>query len=653
MEHMNQENHSQEASVETQQTPKFSVGIDLGTTHCVMSFVDTHNEDARVEVMPIPQLTAPGTVETRSQLGSFLYQPHEHEMNPQSRVLPWSSEPKALVGAIARNLGSKTPIRLVASAKSWLCHAGVNRRDAFLPAGSPEEVEKVSPLRATELYLEHLKDAWNHTNPNHNLADQDVTITVPASFDPAARDLTAEAARNVGFVHLTLLEEPQAALYNWIDNSNDKWRDEVEVGDIVLVVDIGGGTTDLSLVEVTEDEGNLTLNRIAVGEHILLGGDNMDLALAYRLKMKLAQEGKELQPWQVQAMTHACRDAKEALLNDSELQSVPIVVPSRGSKLLGATLKTELTQEEVQQTLVDGFFPQVAITDHPVQRNRGALTQMGLPYAQDAGITRHIAAFLSKQANALSASGNGAEAAQDFNPFANMPGMPGADAAQSADFIKPTAILFNGGVLKSKLLATRLEDTINEWLLEADAEMAKRLTGVDLDLAVASGAAYYGSVRRGQGVRIRGGIASAYYVGIESAMPAIPGMAPPMEALCVAPFGMEEGSSVDVPSQEFGLIIGQPVNFQFFGSTVRRDDLAGTHLDYWAPEELEELPEIQVTLPVSEGRREGEVVPVTLASRVTELGTLYLEAIAADNGQKWHVEFDVREDAKSNSNEEE
>ncbi|MGI3095414.1 Hsp70 family protein [Vibrio diabolicus] len=654
MEHMNQENHSQEASVETQQTPKFSVGIDLGTTHCVMSFVDTHDEDARVEVMPIPQLTAPGTVETRSQLGSFLYQPHEHEMNPQSRVLPWSSEPKALVGAIARNLGSKTPIRLVASAKSWLCHGGVNRRDAFLPAGSPEEVEKVSPLRATELYLEHLKDAWNHANPNHNLADQDVTITVPASFDPAARDLTAEAARNVGFVHLTLLEEPQAALYNWIDNSNDKWRDEVEVGDIVLVVDIGGGTTDLSLVEVTEDEGNLTLNRIAVGEHILLGGDNMDLALAYRLKMKLAQEGKELQPWQVQAMTHACRDAKEALLNDSELQSVPIVVPSRGSKLLGATLKTELTQEEVQQTLVDGFFPKVAITDHPVQRNRGALTQMGLPYAQDAGITRHIAAFLSKQANALSVSGNGGaeSAAQDFNPFANMPGMPGADAAQSVDFIKPTAILFNGGVLKSTLLATRLEDTINEWLLEAEAEIAKRLTGVDLDLAVASGAAYYGSVRRGQGVRIRGGIASAYYVGIESAMPAIPGMAPPMEALCVAPFGMEEGSSVDVPSQEFGLIIGQPVNFQFFGSTVRRDDLAGTHLDYWAPEELEELPEIQVTLPVSEGRREGEVVPVTLASRVTELGTLYLEAIAADNGQKWHVEFDVREDAKNDSNEE-
>ncbi|EIF03919.1 Hsp70 family protein [Vibrio tubiashii] len=640
MEHQNNQPQNTESN-----PPKFSVGIDLGTTHCVLSYVDTSVEDARVEVMAIPQLTAPGTVENRSQLGSFLYQPHEHEMNPASRVLPWSSEPTALVGAIARNLGAKTPIRLIASAKSWLCHGGVNRRDAFLPAGSPEEVEKVSPLRATELYLEHLKQAWDHSNPNNPLAKQDVTITVPASFDPAARDLTAEAARNVGFVHLTLLEEPQAALYNWIDNSNDKWRDEVSVGDIVLVVDIGGGTTDLSLVEVTEEEGNLTLNRIAVGEHILLGGDNMDLALAYRLKMKLAQEGKELQPWQVQAMTHACRDAKEALLNDSELQSVPIVVPSRGSKLLGATLKTELTQQEVQQTLVDGFFPKVAVCEHPVQRNRGALTQMGLPYAQDAGITRHIAAFLTKQANALS----GSEAQQEYNPFANMPGMPGGDAAQSSDFIKPTAILFNGGVLKSTLLANRLEETLNEWLIDADSEMAKRLTGVDLDLAVASGASYYGRVRRGQGVRIRGGIASSYYVGIESAMPAIPGMAPPMEALCVAPFGMEEGSSADVPSQEFGLIIGQPVNFQFFGSTVRRDDIAGTHLDHWAPEELDELPEIQVTLPVSEGRREGEVVPVTLASRVTELGTLYLEAIAADNGQKWHVEFDVREDVNSSS----
>ncbi|WPC72610.1 Hsp70 family protein [Vibrio porteresiae] len=614
------------------QQAKFSVGIDLGTTHCVLSYLDLEQEAATVEVMSIAQMSAPGTVESYTQLGSFLYQPHEHEMSPSSRRLPWTDQPTALVGAIARNLGAKTPIRLVSSAKSWLCHGGVNRRQAFLPAGSPEDVEKVSPIRATELYLDHLQQAWNHQHPEAPLAEQDVTITVPASFDPAARDLTAEAAYNIGLTNITLLEEPQAALYHWIDHTHDAWREQVNVGDVVLVIDIGGGTTDLSLVEVTEEEGNLVLNRIAVGEHILLGGDNMDLALAYRLKMKLAQEGKELQPWQIQAMSHACRDAKETLLSARDVQSVPIVVPSRGSKLLGATLKTELTRQEVEQTLVDGFFPQIAVTDHPMQKPRGALTQMGLPYAQDAGITRHIAAFLTKQANAQG------QQAQESMPF-NIPGMPVAPA----EFIKPNKILLNGGVLKSELLSERLLNTINQWLTSAQAAPAILLEGSDLDLSVACGAAYYGAVRKGEGVRIRGGIANAYYVGIESAMPAIPGMPVPMEALCVAPFGMEEGTECNVPSQQFGLVIGQPVHFQFYGSTVRRDDLAGTHLDYWTPQELEELPEIQVTLPVSEGRREGEVVPVTLQSRVTELGTLQLHAIAADNGQRWHVEFDVRD----------
>jgi molecular chaperone DnaK (HSP70) len=421
---------------------------------------------------------------------------------------------------------------------------------------------------------------------------------------------------------LTLLEEPQAALYNWIEKTGDEWRNELSVGDVVLVIDVGGGTTDLSLVAVTEEDGNLALERVAVGEHILLGGDNMDLALAYRLKMKMAQQGHDLQPWQIQAMTHACRDAKEALLNDKTLASVPVVIPSRGSKLLGSTLKTELTAEEVQQTLVDGFFPIVDINEHPVQKRRGALTQMGLPYAQDAGITRHIAAFLSRQSDSTQ------------NLFGE----------SQSEFVKPTAVLFNGGVLKADILSARLFDVINLWLTNSGSAEAKQLLGSDLDLAVSSGAAYYGQVRQGKGVRIRGGIASSYYVGIESAMPAIPGMAPPMEALCVAPFGMEEGSTADVPSQEFGLVIGQPVHFQFYGSTVRRDDIAGTHLDYWKEGELEELPEIQVTLDAQEGRQVGEVVAVSLASRVTELGTLYLEAIAKDNNQKWHVEFDVREE---------
>ncbi|PSV23775.1 nucleotide-binding protein [Photobacterium leiognathi subsp. mandapamensis] len=606
------------------QQHRYSVGIDLGTTHCVLSYVDLQDENADVTVMPIPQLTNPGSVEEKNQLPSFMYQAHESELAEGDTALPWNAKPNAIVGAMARSLGSKTPIRLISSAKSWLCHGGVNRRDAFLPLNSPEEVVKVSPLEATQKYLEHMADAWNFQHPETPIFDQDVTITVPASFDPAARDLTAEAARNVGFKHLTLLEEPQAAVYSWIKNNDESWRDQVSVGDIILVVDIGGGTTDLSLVAVTEEDGNLTLNRVAVGDHILLGGDNMDLALAYRLKMKLAQEGKQLQPWQVLAITHACRDAKEALLNDAELKAMPIVVPSRGSKLLGGTLQTELTQEEVQQTLVEGFFPQTSVEEHPVQAARGALTQMGLPYAQDAAVSRHVASFLSRQSQAVD---------ELFEQFEQM----------HEGFIRPTAILFNGGVLKSNLLSDRLLGIINSWLTTGGSEPAKLLQGLDLDLAVASGASYYGSVRQGKGVRIRGGIASSYYVGIESAMPAIPGMEPPLEALCVAPFGMEEGSHADVPSQEFGLIIGQPVQFKFFGSTVRRDDVAGTHLDWWQPEEMEELPSIQVTLPVSEGRTIGEVVPVKLASRVTELGTLCLEAISTDNGQKWQVEFDVRE----------
>jgi hypothetical protein len=592
----------------------------------VLSYVDLQAEDLhpgdegpRLEVMPIPQLTGPGTIDEKWQLPSFVYQAHESELTADDISLPWAQVP-VIVGTLARDLGSKTPIRLVSSAKSWLCHGDVDRHSAFLPLNSPDEVPRLSPLDATGLYLEHLREAWDYWHPETPLSEQDVTLTVPASFDPAARELTAKAAGKVGFKNLTLLEEPQAAVYSWIEASNGGWRDQVGVGDIILVVDIGGGTSDFSLVAVTEDDGNLVLNRVAVGDHILLGGDNMDLALAYRVKAKLAEQGTQLQPWQIQGITHGCRDAKEALLADPELAAVPITVPSRGSKLLGSTLRTELTRDEVQQTLVDGFFPQVSIDEHPAQQMRSALTRMGLPYAQDAGISRHLAAFLSRQHDA---------ADELFG-------------AGAGDFIKPTRVLFNGGVLKAPLLADRMMSIINAWLGDAGASAATLLPGLDLDLAVARGSAYYGSVRRGQGVRIRGGIASAYYVGIESSMPAIPGMEPPLQALCVAPFGMEEGTEVDVPWLEFGLVVGAPVRFRFFGSTTRREDEAGILLDYWEPQELDELPEVQATLPV-EGRTPGDVIPVRLASRVTEVGTLRLEAIALEGGQRWQVELDVRE----------
>ncbi len=604
---------------------RYSIGIDLGTTHCVLSYVDLDASDGDEivqEVMPISQLTGPGVVDEQTQLPSFLYQAHPDELADSDVVLPWTEKPEALVGEIARQLGSKTPIRLVASAKSWLCHSGVNCREPILPVEAPEEVERVSPLQASIRYLEHLRDAWNHQHPDAPLDEQELTITVPASFDPAARELTAEATREVGMDHAILLEEPQSALYSWIQKSHGGWRDLVRVGEIILVIDVGGGTTDLSLIAVTETDGNLELTRLAVGDHILLGGDNMDLALAYTVKAKLEASVTRLEPWQIQALTHGCRDAKETLFNDPSVNEVPVVVASRGSSLIGGTLRTELTRDEVNWVLVEGFFPPVAVSERPVSQPRTGLTTIGLPYAQDAAVTRHLAFFLSRQFNAASE-------------------LEGYGTPDNATFLHPTVVLFNGGVLKAQPLADRLMEVLNGWLSGEQAQPARLLEDADLDLSVARGAAYYGRVRLGGGVRIRGGTAASYYIGVESAMPAVPGMVPPLQALCIAPFGMEEGTEEELPPYEFGLVVGEPVRFRFFGSTVRREDSVGTRLEQWSPDELEELDEIEMTLPV-EGRRIGEVVPVRLAAVITEVGTLQLEAVAREGGERWKVEFDVR-----------
>ncbi|MDP1970028.1 MAG: Hsp70 family protein, partial [Methylobacter sp.] len=535
---------------------------------------------------------------------------------------PWVAKPDYLVGEIARNLGSKTPIRLVSSAKSWLCHAGVDCKAPILPAEAPDEVKRISPFQATTAYLQHLRDAWQSLHPNAPLDQQDVVITVPASFDPAARELTVEAARAVGLGQAILLEEPQAALYSWIEKSHGDWRKHAEVGDIILVIDIGGGTTDLSLIAVTEQNGNLELTRVAVGDHILLGGDNMDLALAYTVKAKLEKDGKRLEPWQIQALTHSCRDAKEKIFNNLEVDNVPLVVASRGSSLIGGTLRTELTREEVNRVLVEGFLPQVAVSERPVSRLRTGLRTAGLPYAQDAAITRHLAAFLGKQ-----------QGATDELKDINLP--------EHASFLHPTAVLFNGGVLKAGALAERLMDVLNSWLSAEQAPEARLLAGADLDLAVARGAAYYGYVRKGKGVRIKGGTAASYYVGIESAMPAVPGMTPEIQALCIAPFGMEEGTQQELPDDEFGLVIGEPVRFRFFASNTRREDKVGTRLDYWTNEELDELDEIEITLS-EEGRKPGEVIPVHLCAAVTEVGTLELQAVSQKDSGRWKIEFDVR-----------
>ena len=468
---MNNENTAESAPYaeanENEATPvaerRFSVGIDLGTTHCVLSYADiTDIDDGEFfqQVMAIPQLTSPGVVEENFQLPSFLYQAHEAELAEGSTSLPWNAKPDYLVGEIARNLGSKTPIRLVSSAKSWLCHAGVDCKSPILPADAPEEVERVSPFQATTAYLQHIRDAWQNLHPDAPLEKQDLVITVPASFDPAARELTVESARAVGLDQAILLEEPQAALYSWIEKSQGDWRKQATCGDIILVIDVGGGTTDLSLIAVTEKDGNLELTRVAVGEHILLGGDNMDLALAYTVKAKLEKDGKRLEPWQVQALTHSCRDAKEKIFTNSDIDNIPLVVANRGSSLMSGNLRTELTREEVNRVLVEGFLPKVQVSDRPVSRTRTGLRTAGLPYAQDAAITRHLAAFLAKQQNAT----------DDLKDI-NLP--------EHATFLHPTAVLFNGGVLKANALADRLMEVLNLWLLGEQAPEARLLAGAD------------------------------------------------------------------------------------------------------------------------------------------------------------------------------
>ncbi|MCD2515767.1 Hsp70 family protein [Massilia sp. G4R7] len=606
---------------------RYAIGIDLGTTHSALSYVNLQSSDGEKTVdgvLPVPQLTAPGTVEALPLLPSFLYLPHPDELAPGELGLPWNPNGESkIAGEMARSRGATTPIRLVSSAKSWLSHPSVDRRAAILPHDAPDEVARVSPLEASTRYLDHLRQAWNAAHPDAPFDQQQVTVTIPASFDPGARELTAEAARNAGFAP-TLLEEPQAALYSWIQGSKGAWRKQVKAGDIVLVVDVGGGTSDFSLIAILERDGKLEPHRVAVGDHILLGGDNMDLALAHFVARKLQATGTQLDSWQMRALTYGCRSAKEHLLADANATVWPIVVPSRGSKLIGGSIRTELTRDEVTAFITDGFFPRVEATARPAVRTRAGLTQVGLPYAQDAAITKHLAAFLARQAGAT----------------AELEGFGGAVNADHT-FLHPSAVLFNGGVFKSSILAKRVMDTINDWLYMEGAEPARMLEGADLDLAVARGAAYFSYARRGGGVRIRGGTARSYYVGVESSMPAIPGMEPPIEALCVAPFGMEEGSELELPGQEFGLVIGEPVNFRFFGSTTRRQDRIGEVLEFWGPDELQELGEIQATLP-AEGRVAGDVVQVKLHALATDAGTLELAAVARD-GQRWKIEFDVRQ----------
>ncbi len=607
---------------------RYSIGIDLGTTHCAVSYFNLEQAAGRgtqQTMLAIPQVTAVGTVEERDLLPSFLYLPNDQEFPAGSLGLPWDKKRRAaVVGEFARSHGSKVPMRLVSAAKSWLCHTGVDRSGAILPWQAPDDVARVSPLEASARFLSHLREAWDHQFGDDVLAEQEVVLTVPASFDAAARELTLNAAQQAGLPNVTLLEEPQAALYAWTEALGEGFRKHVKPGEVILVVDVGGGTSDFSLIAVTSKGGEVELTRVAVGDHILLGGDNMDLALAHTVNQRLAADGKKLDAWQFNALTFACRQAKEQLFADAKLKKAPLVIPGRGSSLVGGTLKAELARDELTDILTDGFFPETPVTESPQTARRSGLAQMALPYAQDAGVTRHLAAFLTRQARALATAHDA----------------PVKVAGQA--FVHPTAVLFNGGVFKATALKDRVMDVINGWLKADDGQPAKELQGAEYDLAVARGAAYYGWVRQGHGLRIRGGTARAYYVGVETAMPAVPGMEPPVKALCVAPFGMEEGTQADIPPQEFGLVVGEPTRFRFFASSVRRDDRVGAMLDdVSGNDELEEVAPIETSLPAKKGS-EGALVPVNLQAVVTEIGTLELRCLEKGGKGHWKLELNVR-----------
>jgi hypothetical protein len=626
---------------------RYSVGIDLGTTNCAVAYVDlTSDETASGETgairdLAIPQLVNPGEVAERSLLPSFLYVAGEFDFPAESLRLPWKDDVAGrwVVGELARKRGAENTSRLVASAKSWLSYAGASRTSPILPWGAPEEVRKLSPVDASARYLQYLKHVWHCRAADASglsLEREDVLITVPASFDEEARELTLRAASEAGFGNVTLLEEPQAACYAWIDSMGEAWRRTLRVGDLLLVVDIGGGTTDFSLIAVGEHDGDLALERVAIGDHILLGGDNMDLALARLMQQRLEGEGHRIDTWQLQALWHQGRVAKETLFAHSEQDVHPITVLGKGSRLIGGTIRGELHRDDLNKVLVDGFFPAVAAGEMPARRAAAGLQELGLPYAADPAVTRHLARFLSRQAAGAHVTSSVTSSASSVR-------------RGPSGLVCPTHLLFNGGVMKAAPLRARIVDVLNSWLTRdgfAPLDAAHVLDAPDLDRAVARGAAYYGRMRAsGRGVRIRSGASRTYYIGIESALPAVPGFATPLKALCVVPFGMEEGTSASIAGREFGLAVGEPAEFRFLTSTIRKGDQPGTIIEDWG-DDLDELGRLEVTLEHDPGGTSAAsqgVIPVTLESRFSEIGTLELWCETRDRSHRWKLELNIRE----------
>jgi molecular chaperone DnaK (HSP70) len=606
---------------------RFSLGIDLGTSNSAIALADL--ESGQTRIIEIAQTLGPNQLGEMTTLASAVYVPHREEFPQGSFPLPWSDGGEdAIVGQFARDRGALVPDRLLASAKSWLSNPHIDPRQPILPWRSDIAEEKLSPLECSRRYLQHLTKAFLHAERTQgrdwDLPEGEIVVTVPASFDEVARSLTAEAAKAAGVGDVTLLEEPQAAFYAWTAQAGKAWRDDVAHGDIVLVCDVGGGTTDFSLIAVTDVEGSLELERVSVGEHILLGGDNMDLALAHALNAQLEAAGKPLDSWQFLALVHAASRAKIVLFEDASLAQAPIAVPSRGSSLLARTVSTTLDRQTLEQVVVDGFFSRTKIGDLPRESRTGALQEFGLPYASDPVVSKHIARFLGQSLQNVKAS-------------EKLAALVGARAG--TEVLMPTAVLFNGGVFKAAAIRARVLDLLADW---NGGQPVRELQGFQPDLAVARGAAIYGRHRAtGKGIRIKAGAARSYYIGLETSMPAVPGYKPPLKALCVVPQGMQEGTELLIEGREFGLVTGRPAEFRFFSSSVRSGDTPGQILPN-AERDLEDggLLEIEIAalgdLPI------GQVVPVHINPVVTELGILELWMKHTNSDRRWKVEFQVR-----------
>jgi len=606
---------------------RFSLGIDLGTSNSAIAVADLETDQTRI--VEITQILGPNQLGETPTLASALYVPNRDEFPQGSFRLPWNDAGEsAIVGQFARDHGALVPDRLVTSAKSWLSNLHIDPKQRILPWRSDIAEEKLSPLECSRRYLQHLKDAFLHAERAHgrdwDLSEGQIVVTVPASFDEVARSLTAEAAKDAGLGDVTLLEEPQAAFYAWTAQAGRRWRDLVAPGDIVLVCDVGGGTADFSLIAVTDVEGGLELERVSVGEHILLGGDNMDLSLAYVLRAKLEAAGKPLDSWQFLALVHAASKAKIIMFENGALSQAPIAVPSRGSSLLAGTVSTTLDRETLEQVVLDGFFARTSIGEVPRENRTGGLREFGLPYASDPVVSKHIAHFLARSLQNVRASDN-------------LTALVGARAATEA--LSPTAVLFNGGVFKAAPIRARVLDLLASW---NGGQTVRELQGFEPDLAVARGAAIYGRHRAtGKGMRIKAGAARSYYIGLETSMPAIPGYKPPVKALCVVPQGMQEGTELLIEGREFGLVTGRAAEFRFFSSSVRSGDKPGQILPD-AERDLEDTGLLEIEITALGDVPAGQVVPVRINTVVTELGVLELWMKHVNSDRRWKVEFQVR-----------